>query len=281
VWQELLREADFRRALSLAIERKTINQLVFHGLGIEAANSVLRESPLYHPDFATAWAVHAPEAANALLDGLGLERRAVDGRRLLPDGRPLDLTIATTAERPSRLEVLRFVVEAWSALGIEARIETMPRHELRQRALDGDITMSAWKGLENGVPGPNWPPSELVPSEAVQLGWPAWGLYVESGGYRGLPVDMPDVARLIFLRKAWETAESRADRAAAWQALLAWHAENVFSIGTVHAVPQPVVRRQALRNVPEDAIYNWEPGAYFGLYQPPAFWFDTAPRSPD
>ncbi len=279
-WQDLLRQADFRRALSLAIDRAAINQLVFHGLGIAAANTVLRESPLYQPDFETAWTSHDPVTAATLLDGLGLERTGADGWRRLPDGRPLDLVIAATAERPSSLEVLRLVADAWSGVGLATRVETMPRDELRRRALAGDIVMSAWKGLENGVPGPNWPPSELVPSEAVQLGWPAWGLYVESGGFTGRPVDDPAVARLVFLAKAWETAENRAERAAAWRGLLAWHAENVFSIGTVHGVPQPVVRRQGLRNVPADAIYNWEPGAYFGLYGPPAFWFDTDPQGP-
>jgi len=29
-----------------------------------------------------------------------------------------------------------------------------------------------------------------------------------------------------------------------------------------------------LRNVPEQAIYNWEPGAHFGVYRPDTFWFD-------
>jgi peptide/nickel transport system substrate-binding protein len=29
-------------------------------------------------------------------------------------------------------------------------------------------------------------------------------------------------------------------------------------------------------NVPEEAVYNWEPGAQFGIYRPDTFWFDDA-----
>jgi peptide/nickel transport system substrate-binding protein len=38
-------------------------------------------------------------------------------------------------------------------------------------------------------------------------------------------------------------------------------------------VPQPVVATTALNNVPEKGIYNWDPGAYFGIYKPDSFRF--------
>jgi peptide/nickel transport system substrate-binding protein len=41
-------------------------------------------------------------------------------------------------------------------------------------------------------------------------------------------------------------------------------------------VPQPVVAHQDLRNVPEEAIFNWEPGAQFGIHRPDTFWFANA-----
>ena len=47
----------------------------------------------------------------------------------------------------------------------------------------------------------------------------------------------------------------------------------MFSIGTVGGVLQPVVVSDKLHNVPEKGIYNWEPGAFFGIYKPDHFWF--------
>jgi peptide/nickel transport system substrate-binding protein len=29
-----------------------------------------------------------------------------------------------------------------------------------------------------------------------------------------------------------------------------------------------------LRNVPEKGIYNWDPGAFLGIYRPETFWFN-------
>ena len=50
----------------------------------------------------------------------------------------------------------------------------------------------------------------------------------------------------------------------------------MFTIGTVRSVPQPVVVNDRLRNVPAEGIYNWEPGAFFGVYHPDTFWFEDA-----
>ena len=28
-----------------------------------------------------------------------------------------------------------------------------------------------------------------------------------------------------------------------------------------------------LKNVPEKGVYNWDPGAFLGIYRPDTFWF--------
>jgi peptide/nickel transport system substrate-binding protein len=52
--------------------------------------------------------------------------------------------------------------------------------------------------------------------------------------------------------------------------------EQVYSIGLIAGVLQPVVVNNKLRNVPDKGFYNWDPGAHFGMYQPDTFWFDRA-----
>jgi peptide/nickel transport system substrate-binding protein len=37
-------------------------------------------------------------------------------------------------------------------------------------------------------------------------------------------------------------------------------------------VPQPIVVSNRLRNVPERAVYNFDPGSHFGMYKPDRFW---------
>jgi peptide/nickel transport system substrate-binding protein len=52
-------------------------------------------------------------------------------------------------------------------------------------------------------------------------------------------------------------------------------ADEVYSIGTVAGVLQPVVVSDKLHNVPKEGIYNWDPGAFFGMYKPDGFWSDN------
>jgi peptide/nickel transport system substrate-binding protein len=118
---------------------------------------------------------------------------------------------------------------------------------------------------------------ELAPTAQTQLQWPKWGEYYETAEASGLAPDMPVGKELLELNKAWRYAKSPEARTKVWQRMLEIHADQVFSIGTVNGVPQPVVVAGALRNVPEKGIYNWDPGAYFGIYKPDTFWF-TEPR---
>ncbi len=53
-------------------------------------------------------------------------------------------------------------------------------------------------------------------------------------------------------------------------------ADEAFTIGIVDGVPQPVVVNKNLRNVPKKGIYNWDPGAHFGIYHPDTFWFESS-----
>jgi len=133
--------------------------------------------------------------------------------------------------------------------------------------------MSVWSGLENGLATPDSSPDELAPTSQTQLQWPKFGQFLETGGKSGEAVDIAEVKELERLYKAWSEARTRADRERAWHAMLELHAEQQFVIGVVSGVPQPVVARDTLMNVPERGFYNWDPGAFFGIYRPDTFWF--------
>ena len=87
VWRKLMRDVRFRRALSLAVNRHEINQVLYFGLAIEGQNTVLPQSPLYRAEYRDAWAQYDLDQANRLLDLIGLTKRGSDGVRLLA-GRP-------------------------------------------------------------------------------------------------------------------------------------------------------------------------------------------------
>ena len=114
----------------------------------------------------------------------------------------------------------------------------------------------------------------MLPSLAAPK-WPKWGQFYETKGKAGEPPDLPEAEELLSLNQQWVSASSVDEREGIWRRMLEIHAAQVFSIGIVGSVPQPVVVNNQLRNVPKKGIYNWQPGAHFGIYRLDTFWFDT------
>jgi peptide/nickel transport system substrate-binding protein len=274
VWRELMRDVRFRRALSLAINRHEINQVVYFGLAIEGGNTVLPQSPLFRPEYQSAWTQFDLKQANDLLDELGLTKRNSRGVRLLPDGRPLEVVVETAGESSEQVDCLELIRDSWIKAGIKLFIKPSQREVFRNRIFSGDTMMSVWSGLENGLATADQSPEELAPTSQQQLQWPKWGQYFESGGKTGEPVEMPAAQELLQLNDAWRRESNIVARTNAWTKMLSAFAEHVFSIGVISGTLQPVVVSTRLRNVPPEGIYNWEPGAHFGIYRPDHFWLD-------
>jgi peptide/nickel transport system substrate-binding protein len=277
-WRKLMRDVRFRRALSLGIDRHEINEVVYFGLGRESANTVLERSPLFRPAFRTAWAQFDVKRANALLDAIGLTKRDENGVRLLPDGRPMELIVDTSGESTEETDVLELIRDTWRELGIAMFARPSQREVFRKRVFSGKSMMSVWSGLNNGIATPEMSPAELAPTTQEQLQWPMWGQYYELNHSGGEPPALPDVQELARLNDAWRNAASDDEREKIWLRMLAIQADQVYTIGIVSHTRQPVVVRDALRNVPTDGIYSYDPGAYFGMYHPDTFWFDTESR---
>lgn len=272
VWRQLLRDVRFRRALSLGIDRSLVNQVLYFGLAIESNNTVLPQSPLFREAYRDRWARYDRKAAIQLLEEIGL-KKGRDGVRRLPDGRPLEIIVETAGESTEHSDVLELIRETWREVGIKVFTKPSQREAWRNRIYSGETVMSVWGGIENGLATPDTSPDELAPMSQTQLQWPKFGQYFETGGKSGEPVDIPEVKELQRLYEVWMSATSRRDREQAWHDMLALHAEQQFTIGVVSGVPQPVVARDKLMNVPERGFYNWDPGAFFGIYRPDTFWF--------
>lgn len=273
VWQALFRDRRFRRALSLAVNRHEINQVLYYGLAIEGNNSVLPQSPLYRPEYRFSWSRFDLDHANALLDEIGLRKRNARGLRLLPDGRPMNLIVETAGEHTEQADILELVHDSWLKIGIKLFTKPSQREVFRKRVMSGQTLMSIWSGLNNGIVTAAMSPMELAPTNPYQLQWPMWGRYYETGGRSGTAPDLASVKTLNTLNQAWRGAITRQERERIWRQILALHGREVFTIGLIAGVLHPVVVNNRLRNVPLEGIYGWDPGAYFGIYQPDMFWF--------
>lgn len=281
VWRALNRDVRFRRALSLAINRHEINQVAYFGLALEGGNTLLPGSPLYRPEDRAAWSNFDLKTANHLLDEIGLTKRDGNGIRLLPDGRPLEIIVETAGEDSEQTDVLELVHDTWLEAGIKLFIKPSQREVFRNRIFAGESTMAIWPGLENGLVTAIMAPDEFAPTSQQQLQWPKWGEYIETSGASGERCDDPQAQELIQLHAAWRNATSLEERRRIWQKMVEINADQVYSIGLVADVKQPVVVSRRLHNVPTDGVYNFDPGAFFGIYRPDSFWFEAPGTTAD
>ncbi len=274
VWRDVLRDVRVRRALSLAINRNAINKALFFNLAKPGAMTVLEQSPFYEAEMREAWAAFDPDLANRLLDEAGLGEKDGYGIRRLPDGRQMELVVETAGERQEVENALQIITDDWRDVGVKLVMRPLDRDILRNRVFSGTTMAAVWYGWDNGLPQSYTSPAYLAPTDQVFFAWPKWGQFYQTAGAAGEAPDMAPAQRLMELMHEWENASDDDGRAAAWHEMLKIHSEQVYGIGIVAAAPQPVVVSNRLRNVPQKAIWAWEPGAHFGVYRPDEFFFE-------
>ena len=85
---------DFRKALSLALERDELNETFFLGVGRPASFCPANTPPFFNSDkWDQEFGRFAPDEANAILDSIGLDQKDAEGFRLLPSGKRLTLRL--------------------------------------------------------------------------------------------------------------------------------------------------------------------------------------------
>ena len=271
-WRKLMRDVRFRRALSLAIDREELNQVVYIGLAKPSNNTIMPRSELFKPEYATKWANYDPKMANKLLDEIGLTKKDSQGFRLLPDGRPATIVVEHSSEETEDNDALALIADNWKKIGIKMLTKPQTRDNFRLRTFSGEAIMTAFAGAVTAVPTVNTSPKEFAPTMLGGLQWSRWGMFVESKGKQGEKCDLESACKLLDYVKEWETGATPDDRRKAWDKILASNADEVFSIGTVNGIRQPIVVGPKVRNVPKEGYYAWDPGGYIGLYQPDTFW---------
>ena len=276
VWREVMRDVRFRRALSMGIDRRMINRALYFGLAHEGGMTALSSSPLYTPRDLTMWAEMDMDASNALLDEMGLTERTDNGLRKLPDGRPMEFVIETAGERQEVENALAIVTDTWRDLGISLIMRPLDRDILRNRVYAGVSMAAIWYGWDNGLPSATTSPKYLAPTNQEFFAWPKWGQYYASAGESGEPPDLEPAKRLLELNYDWAHTTDLTKRRAIWQEMLDIHADQQFAIGILAEAPQPVVVSKRLRNVPEKAIWAFEPGSHFGIHRIDEFYFEDA-----
>jgi peptide/nickel transport system substrate-binding protein len=176
---------DFRRALSLGIDRDQLNETFWLGLGVPGA-ALPGESTLYSPgpEYRTRWATYEPQKANAMLDAMGLDKKDAEGYRLRTDGKGrLRLEIQTFVGFFQFTQVCEMIREQWKKLGIQADLKEVERGLAfkRRDANEHQIYVDAQWGSDNmfgHIP-------VFFPYDGTNALGPLYGKWFASGGVQG------------------------------------------------------------------------------------------------
>ena len=270
--RELFLDVRFRRALSVAINRDEMNEIIYFGRGTPRQVTVVPGSDYFEPEFATAWAQYDVEAANTLLDEIGLHDVDGDGIRELADGSQLSFTVEyVNTETPKQIS-MELVVSYWQAVGLDARQRLIDRELQYSRSVSGEMEMTVWHADRTTdilfpINPDFWAPRKLAASLAMWSEWSRW--YLTDGDLGEEPP--PEIRQLQVWGDELSTTMDRERRIVIGKLLLAANAENLWTIGTVGLAPQPVVTSNRLMNVVEFGLWGWD--IRYTMPYHPATWY--------
>ncbi|HRY23015.1 MAG: ABC transporter substrate-binding protein [Geminicoccaceae bacterium] len=143
----LFNEHDFRVALSLAIDRQEIIDVLFVGQGEPWQASPRPESRWHNERLAKQHTEFDPDRANALLDGLGLTGRDAEGFRLGPDGKRIAFRLDVTSDvQPTFPDVAEMLAIYWRALGIQLDVRKSERSFVYETMRANRHDAHIWQG---------------------------------------------------------------------------------------------------------------------------------------
>ncbi|MFW6039429.1 MAG: ABC transporter substrate-binding protein, partial [bacterium] len=251
VLAELFQDRRVRRALSHAIDREAINELIYFGLGTPAQMAPHPISRYARPEYATQHLAYDPALANRLLDAAGLAERNEQRLRLRPDGRPLSLTLESF-DLIADPETMQMIARNWRAVGIDARMRQFARSLFYTRVEARMHEVAA--GGNDSIMLPEQDEGYLLPAHPASRHAPDWADWYRTRGQAGEAPPLP-MRRIMNTHRRMRTTRDSDQRTALLHEILADNAEQLWTIGLISNLPAPVIVDNRFRNVPTESVF--------------------------
>ncbi len=257
--RKIFQDVRFRRAMSLAINRQEINDIVYFGQGVPRQLTVVPSSRYFEPEFATAWAEFDPVRAGALLDEMGLVDRDGDGSRERLDGEALQITLEYMIGETPKQITLDLVTAHWREVGVSVNLKQISGPLQRIRARAGLMDMTIWHADRNADILFPIEPYWYVPVNGgwEQSQWSEWTRWYFSDGARGWEPPA-EIKELIGWWERLRRATDEKERVEMGKKILRSQAENLWALGVVGLGPHPIIVSDRLRNVPRQGYWGWD-----------------------
>jgi len=268
-----LRNADFRRALSLAVDRDSINEIIFLGIGVPGSAVVAESSPFNPgPEYRELWSVYDPEQANQLLDEIGLTEKDDEGYRLRTDnGERLVLEVPAVPAFIQFAQLAELVKEDWAEVGIFANVSTQERGLVETQRESNELQIFLWQN--DGTDELYLYPFHALPVANNSGMGPGYGTWYSSNGQQGVePTENVQAVLDMFSEGLRATPE---ERIGIGQEIWRIITDEVWTMGTVGqsgAFMGVRVAKNNLGNIPSRQ-FNIQAGQTPNISRPATFFF--------
>jgi peptide/nickel transport system substrate-binding protein len=227
-WQKVVQDVRFRKALSLALNRKEIIDTVYYGF---AKPGNIEDSTF---DL---------EQANKLLDDMGL-KKGPDGKRLGPDGKVFTIPFEVGAQAPDIVPLTQLVVEMWKQLGLDVTMKTID-----QKLWNTKNTANQLQATLIWTHTPLW----YMGDWGLGYWGPAWNDWKNSGGKKGK--EPPENVKKLYNLIDQASAAKPDDAKKLIEQVKQEMKDNVYYFIPISEVKQPLIVNAKLHNVPNDSSF--------------------------
>ena len=235
--QKWLTNADFRRALSLGIDRDQLNETFWLGVGTPGSPAPSESMPQNPgPEWRKKWSVLDVAQANKMLDAIGLTKKDSDGFRVRTDnGERLRLQIIAVQAFLPYPKLSEMVADQWRKIGIQADVKEMERNLAFNTQRNNSHHIFIWNN--GGTELLYLFPIHAIPVDPAQafMG-PLYAAYYASGGTQGVKPTDDNWLKIweLFTEAASLKADGRNKNAQEiWKILV----DQQYGIGTVGQSP--------------------------------------------
>jgi peptide/nickel transport system substrate-binding protein len=194
---------DFRRALSMGIDRDQLNEAFWLSTGTPGSPVVEDSHPHFPgPEYRTKWSTLDRKQANELLDKIGLDKKDSEGFRLRTDGQGRLRLVMTTIQAAwmDQTAVCEMIAQHWRQIGIHAEARELERSLMERQTMNNELMISVRDASTAGSLLTQ--PTAVIPATPSSGLGPEFGKWYSSNGQAGKEPKDPAIVKVFDLYRS-------------------------------------------------------------------------------
>ncbi|MCY4022121.1 MAG: ABC transporter substrate-binding protein [Anaerolineaceae bacterium] len=274
--REIYADVRFRQAMSVAINRAEINDLVYFGLATPSQAAPTPDSAFYEDWMTDYYAQYDPDLANQLLDEMGLDQRDAEGFRLRPNGDPLFINLQVSVPEEAWSRIAELTADYWNAVGVKTNFKLIDSGLYTELRNGNQVDVAAWGHDIVDIGEVATGLTNLRPRWGARASGRLWQDWFNSDGESGM--EPPEDIKAL-----WDLGERYLQ--APYGSELYYelgnefydtHFEALYMIGTIQRPPQPLLFKTNLRNTPPsdtEGLWSWSYRQWV-MFMPEQWYFE-------